>query len=183
MIEVQEHLGLAKMQANRIYKKFYLQGKYEYDDILQMCYVGLVKAAQKFDETKGFKFSTLACKWMHGWVMANILRDKYYPSKDRNGHLKSFVYSIDEAINNCSGRETFRIDIIPDTKDQFENSLNSILLKQSLCKLSDKYRSIIYLRYFKNKTQTEIAKILGVDQGNISRSEKAALKQLKEYIS
>lgn len=183
MIDVQEHLGLANLQANRVYEKFYLQDRYDYEDILQMCYVGLVKAARKFDETKGFKFSTFACKWMWGWVMSNILRDKYYPAKEKYKHLKSFVYSTDAVVPNCEDKEMTYIDLISDPENEIENCLNSMALKQALKKLPDKHRNVIYFRYFKNKTQTEIAKILGTDQANISRTEKAALKKLKEYIN
>ena len=55
-----------------------------------------------------------------------------------------------------------------------------MLLKQLLDGLEPKDRELIYMRYFQNKTQTEIANILGVSQVQVSRMEKKILLRLRE---
>ena len=60
---------------------------------------------------------------------------------------------------------------------------NKIAIEQMLSKLSDKEKSIIIKRYFKNKTQTELADELGVSQAQVSRIEKNALEKIKKKMS
>ena len=61
-----------------------------------------------------------------------------------------------------------------------EKLLNHMLLKQLLDGLEPKDRELIYMRYFQNKTQVEIAAILGVSQVQVSRMEKKILLGLRE---
>ena len=49
-------------------------------------------------------------------------------------------------------------------------------------KLTDRERKIIDLRYYKNKTQTEIAEEIGISQAQVSRLEKAALERIRKQI-
>ncbi|MBO4535495.1 MAG: sigma-70 family RNA polymerase sigma factor, partial [Clostridia bacterium] len=49
--------------------------------------------------------------------------------------------------------------------------------------LSDRDKKIIILRYYRDKTQTEVAKMLGVSQVQISRLENRILKEIKEKMS
>ena len=57
-----------------------------------------------------------------------------------------------------------------------------IALNQCLALLEEEERRIVILRYLKNKTQTEVGKVLGVSQVQVSRKEKKALKHLKEML-
>ena len=60
--------------------------------------------------------------------------------------------------------------------------MNRIFLDEILQKLKVKERQLIYMRYFKDMTQTEIAAELGISQVQVSRMEKRILKQLKEQL-
>lgn len=60
--------------------------------------------------------------------------------------------------------------------------LDHMLLKQLLDGLEDKERELIYMRYFQNKTQTEIASLLGISQVQVSRLEKKILLRLRERV-
>ncbi|AGK97973.1 sigma-70 family RNA polymerase sigma factor [Clostridium pasteurianum] len=182
MIDVQDHLGLAKLQAGRIYKKFQLSYRYDFDDILQMCHVGLIKAAQKFDKTKGYTFSTYALSLMYGYVLNTILRDKYYPSAERNGSLNSHVLSLDINVNNSMDKEVTYKDAIMD-KQEFYTEFTGILVRTALEKLPSKHREVIKLRYFQGKTQMQIAKLFGTSQTTIGRFEKEGLTKLRRYVS
>lgn len=66
--------------------------------------------------------------------------------------------------------------------DPEEGNIEKIMLKEYIGKLEPKAKKIILLRYFRGKTQTEIARSLGVSQVQISRIEAKALKQLKEIM-
>ncbi|AGK99029.1 sigma-70 family RNA polymerase sigma factor [Clostridium pasteurianum] len=182
MIDVQEHLGLAKLQAGRVYKKFQLSYRYDFDDILQICHVGLIKAAQKFDETKGYKFSTYALSLMYGYTLNIILRDKFYPSAERNGSLNSHVLSLDVNVNNSDDKEVTYKDAIMD-KQELDTEFTGILVRTALGKLSGKHKEIIKLKYFQGKTQMQIAKLFGTSQTTIGRFEKEALTKLRRYVS
>lgn len=58
-----------------------------------------------------------------------------------------------------------------------------ICLDECLAALSEKDRKIIDLRYYKAKTQTVVAKELGMSQVQVSRREKKILKEIREKMS
>ena len=58
-----------------------------------------------------------------------------------------------------------------------------VLIKQLLDTLEEKERNIIILRYYKNKTQSDIAKEIGITQEQVSRLEKKILNKLKNQIN
>ena len=60
--------------------------------------------------------------------------------------------------------------------------VNRIALKEAISKLDVKSRQIIMLRYFKDKTQVEVAKMLGISQVQVSRIEKRVLKMMKDKL-
>ena len=61
-----------------------------------------------------------------------------------------------------------------------EKLLNRILLKELLDGLDEKERKLIEYRYYKDMTQTEVAKELGISQVQVSRLEKKILKNMRE---
>lgn len=64
-----------------------------------------------------------------------------------------------------------------------ERLLNHILLNQLLDTLTDRERTLIRLRYFQNRTQVEVAGILGISQVQVSRLEKKILLQMRRSIA
>lgn len=67
--------------------------------------------------------------------------------------------------------------------DHEAHNIDRIMLSQALDQLPVKERQIIVLRFFMDKTQTEIAQILGISQVSVSRQEKNILKKLSKMIS
>ena len=61
-----------------------------------------------------------------------------------------------------------------------EKLLNHMLLKQLLDSLNPQEKNLIRMRYFQNKTQMEVAAVLGVSQVQVSRLEKKILRSLRE---
>ncbi len=60
--------------------------------------------------------------------------------------------------------------------------LNRLVLKEMISKLDEKSRQIIMLRYFKDKTQIQVASVLGISQVQVSRIEKRVLAKLKGIL-
>ena len=60
--------------------------------------------------------------------------------------------------------------------------MNHMLMEQLLAELTEQERSLIEMRYFENKTQTEVAKKLGVSQVQVSRLEKKILLKMREKV-
>ena len=64
--------------------------------------------------------------------------------------------------------------------ESYEDLLDNILLKDILKNLESRDKKIILLRFFRDKTQSEIAKILGVSQVQVSRLENKVLEKMRE---
>ena len=60
--------------------------------------------------------------------------------------------------------------------------INRIALKEALRSLDSKSRQVIMLRYFKDKTQVQVAKLLGISQVQVSRIEKKVLVIMREKL-
>lgn len=73
------------------------------------------------------------------------------------------------------------IDRLADTTES-EKTLERLALMEALERLEQKERQIITLRYFQDKTQTEVAKRVGISQVQVSRIEKRVLLQLRETM-
>ena len=58
-----------------------------------------------------------------------------------------------------------------------------MLISSALKSFNEREQKIIVLRYFRQKTQTQIAKMLGISQVQVSRIEKRVLSELKEKIA
>lgn len=63
--------------------------------------------------------------------------------------------------------------------DETEKLTNHMSIQKILQELKDRDREIILLRYYRNKTQMEVSRILGISQVQVSRIEKKILKEMK----
>lgn len=90
------------------------------------------------------------------------------------------VESLQKTVYEGEGKDVLLEEKIPEEKNQQEGLLNRIFLEQLLRKVSSEERKLIYLRYFSDQTQTEIAKKLGISQVQVSRLERKILKKLRE---
>lgn len=92
------------------------------------------------------------------------------------------IESLYKTIYQGDGNSILLIDRLEERKNNNETVVNKIVLKQLLEGLSDKERMIIEMRYFDEKTQTEIAKRMGISQVQVSRMEKKILSKMKEQL-
>ena len=92
--------------------------------------------------------------------------------------------SIYEPVYNDGGGDSlYVIDQLADVSGADDAWLENIALREALKQISERERSIITMRYFENKTQTEIAEYLGISQAQVSRLEKAALEKMRKKMS
>lgn len=93
----------------------------------------------------------------------------------------SEVYLVDKVVRGAGGSVGSSMVGIYDSGDkEKEELLNHMLLKQLLDSLEPSERELICMRYFQNKTQMEIASMLGISQVQVSRMEKKILLRLRE---
>lgn len=109
----------------------------------------------------------------------NIEKEEIVMALDSNAHPE-YLFDI---IHHDDGSPIYLMDKI--SKDDSLNDtevIDRILLQDTLAKLESRERQIIILRYFKDKTQTEIAEVLGISQVQVSRIEKKVLQIMKELM-
>lgn len=200
--------------------KRYRNRNIEYDDLLQLGALGIVKAINNFDDTFNVKFSTYAVPMIAGEIKRFIRDDgvikvsrvlktlcskisqyvnEYYQSNnfqpsiaeiaehfeieqqdvifalDSNKYPVSLYDKYDDESNQCV------LDKLPN-KENNEELVDKIILKDVLDSLPERERKIIVLRYYRDKTQSEIAKMMGVSQVQISRIESKILQIFKEAL-
>ena len=93
------------------------------------------------------------------------------------------VESIYRTVHEGDNNNILLIDKICSQDNNEENIITLVALRQAIKNLPEKDRQILMLRYFKEKTQSEVAKIMGVSQVQISRIEKKLLGILRKNIS
>lgn len=81
------------------------------------------------------------------------------------------------------GKKLSILDKISTGKNEEEIITNKIVIKQLLKELDERDREIILLRFFKEKTQTEVARILGISQVQVSRIERKILDKMKNKLT
>lgn len=207
---IENNLGLVHACAGRF------KGRgIEYDDLYAAGCVGLIKAYDGFDESRGLCFSTYAVPVILGeikklfrdggtvkvsrslkelGIKATAARERFLKEHGQEPTVSQIaerlgvsVEQAAEAINASmpalsltpvSDEEGNREFDIPE--ESCEEKLSDLLsLKSVLSALPKDDRTLIYLRFFKNKTQSETAKALGTTQVQISRRERKLLAQMR----
>lgn len=102
-------------------------------------------------------------------VMA--LESSYHPE---------YLYDI---IHQDEGNPLYLIDKISIENDSEEDRIDKIILKEMLSQLKERDRQVIILRYFKDKTQVQIAELLGISQVQVSRIEKRIIEEMKRMLA
>lgn len=93
------------------------------------------------------------------------------------------MVSLNDVAYQDDGSPIFHIDQIKKDENRENQWFDRIVLKEALSKLDRQERQIIILRYFKDKTQMEVAKIMNLSQVQVSRLEKKILSKIKELIT
>ena len=86
-------------------------------------------------------------------------------------------------VNYKDDSEGNILDKIPANDDNEKNIIDKIVLKDAINRLNERERKIILLRYFRGSTQSQVAKVLGISQVQVSRIEKRVLSDMKEMLA
>ena len=90
--------------------------------------------------------------------------------------------SLYEPVYNDGGDAIYVMDQIGDDKNNDESWIEEISLKEAMKKLNKREKRIVTLRFFKGKTQMEVAEEIGISQAQVSRLEKSAMEHMKKYM-
>lgn len=153
------------------------------EDLISIGTIGLIKAINTFNPEKNIKLATYASRCIENEILMYLRR---------NNKTKLEV-SIDEPLNvDWDGNELLLSDILGTEEDviyrDMEHDVEKRLLMKAIEKLSGRERLIIELRFGlntkegKEKTQKEVADMLGISQSYISRLEKKIMIRLKKEI-
>ena len=153
------------------------------EDLISIGTIGLIKAINTFNPLKNIKLATYASRCIENEILMYLRR---------NNKLKLEV-SIDEPLNvDWDGNELLLSDILGTDENiiskDMEDEVDKKLLRLALEKLSKRERMIIELRFGLNskdgeeKTQKEVADMMGISQSYISRLEKKIIRRLKKEI-
>ena len=93
------------------------------------------------------------------------------------------VKSLYRPIHQKEGSEIRLLDRIEERERREDKILDTMVLKQLLETLDAKERQLIYLRYFADRTQSDVGKIMGISQVQVSRMEKRIIENLRRKSS
>ena len=210
---VNTNIGLVKSIAIRFSDR-----GVEYEDLVQIGTIGMIKAIRKFDTSYNTVFSTYAVPMIIGEIK-RFLRDdgliKVSRTTKKNAHsISKFreeflitqgreptideivctleitpeeaVFALEATQPVCSihreSDDAPGVEDIVGSDDGIERLCESISLKESISALDEQERKLIFLRYFKNLTQQQTAKILGYSQVKVSREEKRIFQKLRDLL-
>ncbi|HAA90434.1 MAG: RNA polymerase sigma factor [Thermoanaerobacterales bacterium 50_218] len=206
-----------------IVKRFEVWG-YEREELFQIGVIGLIKAIDNFDPSRGVKFSTYAVPMIIGEIrrflrddqpikVSRALRESGFRVKkvraalerklgreptineiaQEMGIAKEEVVmamevmqapsSVFEPLYQSNGDHIRVLDSLSSDKDQESFWCEEISLKEALGALPARERQIIWMRFFLDKTQTDIASALGLSQVQVSRLERKAVEMLRKLLS
>lgn len=186
----------------------------DYDDLFQAGCVGLIKAVDGFDDSRGFSFSTYAVPVILGEIKRifrdggtvsvsrslkekgrkiGFERERFIRQFDREPTVKELADRLGLDEFETAQAITASMPVISITQqddkngNEFDIPIGSleedistlVALEQVMNSLEGRDREIIRMRYFYGMTQTVIAKKLGMTQVQVSRREKAILRQMR----
>ena len=91
--------------------------------------------------------------------------------------------SLFDPVYSDAGESATVMDQIGDLRNTDEHWLEQIALEEAIRRLTPREKRILALRFYDGRTQTEVAKSIGISQAQVSRLEKNAIRQIKKNIS
>lgn len=157
-----------------IVKKFIGKG-YETEDLYQIACMGFIKAVKRFDKNYKVKLSTYAVPYILGEIK-KFIRDDGIIKVSRS--IKELGFKVlMESINDGNNERKIFSEF-----DEQSKIVDKITVEELVENLNMRDRKIIKLRFYGEKTQMQVAEILGISQVQVSRIEKRILKDMKEKL-
>ena len=91
--------------------------------------------------------------------------------------------SLYDPVYTDGGDTLYVMDQVKDKKNKEENWIETLSVNDAMKRLNQRENYIIKLRFFEGKTQMEVAEEIHISQAQVSRLEKAALKNMRSYLS
>lgn len=92
----------------------------------------------------------------------------------------SEVDSLYRPVNQKEGSEIRLLDRIEEKEKSVDKIIDRLVLRQLLESLNSEERQLIWLRYFSDRTQSEVGRIMGISQVQVSRMEKKIIENLRK---
>ncbi len=151
------------------------------EDLISIGTIGLIKAVETYKPAKNIKLATYASRCIENEILMHLRKNA-----NRRGEV-----SLDEPLNtDWDGNELLLSDVLGTDSDSIEkpieDDVDRDLLLTAITRLSERERTIITMRFGldgrRERTQKEVADLLGISQSYISRLEKRIIDRLKREI-
>ncbi len=148
---------------------------------------GMLKVSRTLKEY-AWKISQASSQWQYRYGRDPTLEELAETTGIRREEIvqamaaNTEVDSYDRPVPGNDGKELTLGDQISDQKNEMEQRINHVFLEQLLGTLEAEERQLIYMRYVEERTQSEVAGILGTTQVQVSRKEKKLLAKLRERV-
>ena len=90
--------------------------------------------------------------------------------------------SLFEPVYHDGEDATYIVDQVKDNKNTDESWIQEIALRQAMERLNPREKNILQLRFYRGRTQVEVAEEIGISQAQVSRLEKSALERMRKYM-
>lgn len=178
MINIMDHQALIVKIAKPFFGSMFALG-YTYEDVIQIGNVGALKAVNKFDESKGYKFITYMTHYVRGEIQ-HVLRDEKFHENYGRGTEKIINSSLDFIVSESSGKHLTMGDLVLSDDDSKE--YERIELLDCISRLNEREKKVIYLFYFKEMNQPQIVKLLNSSRGKVSMALTTARRKLRKEM-
>jgi RNA polymerase sigma factor (sigma-70 family) len=168
---VTENQGLAGMGA-----KIYGRSVADFDERLSIANMGLLRAARRFDPTRGFKFSTFALR-----CIQSSFRREWTRGQSGRAKIARNTISIFSGEENSSHGDVFGLVAPPDSNGPTADFRRA--MKKVLSRLTEPERFVLRARFFEGLTLEECGRARGLSNERIRQIEKQALISAREIIS
>lgn len=218
-----EELVVSNMGLVRSIARRFIDRGTDYEDLVQIGIMGMLKAAESFDSGRGTVFSTYAVPLIVGEIRRHLRDDGIIKVSRQYKRLGIALLREKQRILTEEGREA-RIDELSgilgstpeecaialeatapvssfsdsiggddgmtlestladaDSEVEFERINDRIALNQAISKMQPTWKKIVLLRYYRGKTQQQVADLLGLSQVKISREEKKIMDFLRSEL-
>ena len=183
LLETDFNKGRETLIVHNLRLVVYIAKKFEssgvgIEDLISIGTIGLIKAVNTFSPDKNIKLATYASRCIENEILMFLRKSNQY----------KYEISIDEPLNiDWDGNELLLSDVLGTDDDivnvNIENEVEKQLLLEAIDKLNSREKLIMEMRFGlkdgKERTQKEVADLIGISQSYISRLEKRIIKRLK----
>jgi RNA polymerase sigma factor (sigma-70 family) len=176
-----EQQELATMNYRLVFKAASFWNKrilfLRFEEVYDHCLVSYMRSVKLFDPTMGFKFSTFYYKVTENNIYKSI-RDANALKRRANND----AFSLNKVVASIEREHIEVIDLLKSTDDPAEVATNKAVVSSIWDIVTEREKYILFELFFKQHTETEIGKVLGVTQTQVNRIKNQAFKKIKKVL-